>query len=49
MGRCVQVKCGGTSPIDVFVVNKHDLSVTIGMGYRQDVNTVHLFQKFTHV
>lgn len=35
--------------IGVLEINKHDLSVSVWMGQRQDVNAMHLLQEFTHV
>ena len=35
--------------VSVLEINKHDLSVSVWMGQWQDVDAMHLLQKFTHV
>lgn len=35
--------------VHVLVVHEHDLAVPVGMGNRQDVDTVHLLQELAHV
>ena len=47
--RCMEVECTVAIAISVFEIDKHDLSVPVRMGQRQDVNAMHLLQKFTHV
>ena len=49
MWRCMKVKCTMAITIGVLEINKHDLSVSVWMGQRQDVNAMHLLQEFTHV
>ena len=49
MWRCMKVKCTMAVPISVLEIYKHNLSVSVRMGQWQDVNAMHLLQKFTHV
>jgi hypothetical protein len=49
MRRCVKEKCSISSSINVFVVDEHYLSESIGMSEWKHIQIVHLYDKLPHV